>query len=54
MSLLRDVWIDAGVNGKQLIVRFDGDAITVTEGVSGDVISKLKVPRLHKVYPGVA
>lgn len=49
MSLLNSTWIDAGVNGKQLIVRFNADSITVTDGGSGNVITALKIPTLHKV-----
>ena len=47
MSLLKNVWIDAGVTGKQLIVRFDGDIVAVTDG--NNIVSTLKVPTLHEV-----
>jgi hypothetical protein len=48
MSLLKNVWIDAGVSGRQLIVRFNGDGIVVT-GEADIVVSTLKVPTLHDV-----
>ena len=49
MSLLRDVWINAGVNGKQLIVRFDGDIVTVTDGDQNRGMSTMSLPTLHEV-----
>ena len=47
VMLLRDVWIDAGVDGKQLVVRFGEDTVTVTDG--NQIISALEVPTLHDV-----
>lgn len=49
MSFLRNIWIDAGVNGTQLIVRFDGDRITATDGDNGRLYAALDVPTLHEV-----
>ena len=52
MSLLKNLWIDAGVNGKQLLVRFGNDDVTVTDGNAGTVVSTLKVPTLYRVNYG--
>jgi len=50
LSLLKNVWIDAGVNDKKLIVKFDRDNIKVTYGDSGQLFSALSVPPpLHNV-----
>ncbi len=49
LSLLKNVWIDAGVNNKQLVVKFYRDNIKVTYGDSGQLFSALSVPTLHDV-----
>ena len=49
MSLLRFVWIDAGVNDRQLIVRFDGKRVVVVNRNTGIGMSALKIPTLHEV-----
>ena len=49
MSLLRLVWIDAGVNDRQLMVRFGGKRVVVVDRSTGIEMSALKIRTLHGV-----